>query len=285
MLPSERTNFPSPSRPPPPPSHGRPTHPDQPEPRSPHQAAARSGRGRTGAARAPGPPPTAPAGRAWACAARAPRPRHSPAGRRTGNPSRRASAARRGRIRASRRVRRWEERGVCVIACSPSPPRGPLCAHPRPTTTPNSTPLSPTSPPPGRVSHPAPLWAAPSHAPPRPAPSHAPLPAPSSQVARPCAGSVPCVAGRCFGPPCRVPFVGCSGSFGGRGSYAPRAVSSLDRATRRATRLARHAGPPEDGLCGDVGTAVKQGQNGAADGVWRTRWRHSAMISSHRAGV
>ncbi|MBE1585043.1 hypothetical protein H4W80_003301 [Nonomuraea angiospora] len=185
-------------------------------------------------------------------------------------------------------MRRWEERGVCVIACSPSPPRGPLCARPRPTTTPNSTPLSPTSPPPGRVSHrraasPTPLRSGPRRPTPRPGPRR-PI-CPSSQVARPCAASVPCVAGRCFGPPCRVPFVGCSGSLGGRGSYAPRAVSSLDRAIRRATRLARHDGPPEDGLCGDVGTAVKQGQNGAADGVWRTRWRHSAMISSHRAGV
>lgn len=237
MLPSERTNFPSPSRPPPPPSQDRPTHPDQPEPRSPHGAGARSGRGRTGAARATGPRPTTPAERAWACAARAPHPRHPPTGRRTGNPSRRASAARRARIRASRRVRRWEERGVCVIACSQSPPRGPLCAHPRPTTTPTPRlypqrhPTSRSERRSGPVCHFAPSAVARSPAsvrrcaPARMSLAHTPSRS-GPYAARPCAPFGPRAA--CGPGTFRGAWAGCS--------YAPRVVAPLDRATRRETR-------------------------------------------------
>lgn len=263
MLPSERTNFPSPSRPPPPPSQDRPTHPDQPEPRSPHRAAARSGRGRTGAARAAVPPPTTPAERAWACAARAPHPRHPPTGRRTGNPSRRASAARRARTRASRRVRRWEERGVCVIACSQSPPRGPLCAHPRPTTTPTPRLYPQRHPTPPRFApHPAPARNA---APVRCATSSlTPLRAlrpraPSAVLLRPVCRSPVCP----FGPSRRVPVRGRSGALG-RGVVTLRVLSRRWTAPSggkpvRATRPARLGGSCRN--CSETGAK------------WGGRWR------------
>jgi hypothetical protein len=191
-------------------------------------------------------------------------------------------------------VRRWEERGVCVIACSQSPPRGPLCARPRRPATPTPRlyprrhPASPRRRPVGvrlrSVCRPA-LG---------PPPTARSGPCPAASPARSCAAP-PWYAERRPARPHAASVLGVAPLAAVRAPSPPRRPSLCAGPRRcavgvRLRSVCRSAIGPLHRVGGGGsweggGTAVKQGQNGAADGVWRTRWRHSAMISSHRAGV